>query len=79
MDDAFRGNGPWKIKLAKPDKIIKQLGRSQQGEYDKFKNAIYHGESTLPRPREAWITLFQKCCKASQRLVETPKATQPTK
>jgi len=43
MDDAFRGNGPWKIKLAKPDKIIKQLGKSQQGEYDKFKNAIYHG------------------------------------
>ncbi|MCU1763733.1 type IV secretion protein Rhs [Pseudomonas sp. 14P_8.1_Bac3] len=42
VSDGFRGNGPWRIKLADPKSISKQLKRAQQGEYDSFKNAIYH-------------------------------------
>ncbi|WP_460140397.1 RHS repeat-associated core domain-containing protein [Pseudomonas sp. S2_E01] len=42
VGEGFRGNGPWKIKLAEPKSISKQLRRAQQHEYDQFKNVIYH-------------------------------------
>lgn len=40
--EGFKGNVPWKVKLADPKNISKQLRPAQQHEYDQFKNAIYH-------------------------------------